>query len=249
MTDKIFGADFDNDANPQGTWTISVNNGTVLKDVALSDLYKNSLDSTQGWISVTDTWSYASASTITIPSDGTLKYQPGMKVRFKQGGGYKYYVVKAVTSTLITVFVNTDYTVANAAITDISYSFLEMPFGFPADFALGTPTWFADGTNFTNQPGSNAFRVSFKGRTVKVAGSATCNAVSGGTGQFLATFPTGSLPNSTLNDTGVGFNFSNGKMGSSTVVVADNRIYCVRYDFTTLATNSEAFGFSITYTW
>lgn len=91
-------------------------------------------NATDGWTAVTETWTYASASTITIPSDGTTKYQPGIKVRFKQGGGWKYYMGRTVAATLLTVFVNTDFTVANAAITDISYSYEENPYGWPEYF-------------------------------------------------------------------------------------------------------------------
>lgn len=40
MANKIFGSEFDNDTSPQSTWTISANNGTVLKDVALGDILK-----------------------------------------------------------------------------------------------------------------------------------------------------------------------------------------------------------------
>lgn len=40
MANKIFGTDFTNDTNPQSTWTISVNNGTALKDVTLADILK-----------------------------------------------------------------------------------------------------------------------------------------------------------------------------------------------------------------
>lgn len=90
--------------------------------------------SKDGWSPVSDSWSYASASTITVPSDATLTYQKGVKIRFKQGAGYKYYVANTVASTLITALVNTDYTVANAAITDISYSYAENPLGFPSSF-------------------------------------------------------------------------------------------------------------------
>jgi hypothetical protein len=88
-----------------------------------------------GWTETSDAWSYASASTITIPSDGTTTYQKSMKIRLKQGGGYKYYVVASLTATVITVIVNTDYTVANSAITNIAYSFAEMPYGWPDFFA------------------------------------------------------------------------------------------------------------------
>lgn len=40
MVDKIFGLDFANDPNPSGSWTISINNGTVLKDVSLAQILK-----------------------------------------------------------------------------------------------------------------------------------------------------------------------------------------------------------------
>lgn len=97
-----------------------------------------------GWTEVSDTWTYASASTITVPSDATATYQKWMRVRFKQGGSYKYFVVKSLTSTVLTVVTNTDYTVANAAITDIAYSFLDKPYGFPDEFNFA-PSW----TNLT----------------------------------------------------------------------------------------------------
>jgi hypothetical protein len=85
-----------------------------------------------GWVETTDSWTYASASTITIPSDGTTRYQKGMKIRFKQGGGYKYYYVSVIAATLLTVFTSSDYTVANSAITNIAYSYAQHPYGFPA---------------------------------------------------------------------------------------------------------------------
>lgn len=87
-----------------------------------------------GWIEVTNTWTYASSSTVTVPSDATLKYQKGDKVRFKQGGGYKYFVVTNVASTVLTLFGGSDYSVANSAITDIAFSRRENPFGFPELF-------------------------------------------------------------------------------------------------------------------
>ena len=46
----------------------------------------------EGWIPATGTWTYASASTITIPTDGTTDYSKYMKVRLKQGSGYKFYI-------------------------------------------------------------------------------------------------------------------------------------------------------------
>ncbi len=97
-----------------------------------------------GWKEVSDTWTYASPSTINIPSDGTTKYKKWMKIRIKQGGAYKYYFASNIASTLITVAVNTSYTVANAPITNIAYSFIDNPYGFPNNFNF-TPT----GNKFT----------------------------------------------------------------------------------------------------
>ena len=91
-----------------------------------------------GWIAVTGSWSYASASTITIPSDGTTVYQKGMPIRWKQGGTYKYGNIAAIASTLMTIFVNTDFVVDNAAITDMYYSVSPTPFGFPTWFSRTT---------------------------------------------------------------------------------------------------------------
>ena len=92
-----------------------------------------------GWVEVNETWTYASATTITVPTDATLTYQKGMKIRFKQGGAYKYFYGKTIAATLLTVTGGSDYSVANSAITDVAYSFIERPFGFPEWFNY-TPT-------------------------------------------------------------------------------------------------------------
>lgn len=113
------------------TWRV-VEARATLKNY-FDTVYANKLLN-DGWIGVTETWTYASATTITIPTDGTTKYAKGMRIRFKQGGGYKYFVAYSVAATLITTFPSTDYSVANAAITDVAYSFIDKPFGFPVTF-------------------------------------------------------------------------------------------------------------------
>lgn len=102
--------------------------------------------SSDGWTEVTDSWSYASASTINVPTDATTDYVKGVKIRLKQGGAYKYYVGKTIAATLITVIVNADFTVANTAITDIAISYNDSPGGWPEWFAF-TPT--ISGTGFS----------------------------------------------------------------------------------------------------
>jgi hypothetical protein len=92
-----------------------------------------------GWIPVYDSWTYASATTINVPTDATLLYQKGWGIRFKQGGAFKYMYMITVAATLLTVTGGSDYTVANAAITDIAVC--PNPgsaFGFPVYFTFAS---------------------------------------------------------------------------------------------------------------
>ena len=76
-----------------------------------------------GWTEIPDgSWTYASSTTITVPSGAASIYAVGDQVRLKQGGAYKYFSIITVADTLLTVTGGTDYTVANAAITDAAFS-------------------------------------------------------------------------------------------------------------------------------
>lgn len=114
-----------------GKWTIYLkSNGLFIKE----DTGNVTGPFISEWQEISETWTYASASTITVPTDATTRYSKGMKIRFKQGGSYKYGVVRVVAATLLTIVVNTDYTVANSAITDIAISYADRPVGFPTSF-------------------------------------------------------------------------------------------------------------------
>lgn len=89
-----------------------------------------------GWISVSDSWSYASASTITVPSGAALLYQVGDKIKITQTTD-KFFYISAVADTTLTVNGAGLYTVADAAITAKSYSRVAQPFGFPIDMTSG----------------------------------------------------------------------------------------------------------------
>lgn len=91
-----------------------------------------------GWTPVADSWAYASASTITVPAGAASFYHKGDRVKFTQTT-VKYFVITAVADTLLTIAVNTDYTVANAAISAIFYSHQQNPIGYPTWFNY-TPT-------------------------------------------------------------------------------------------------------------
>lgn len=94
--------------------------------------------STDGWTDHSAyTWTYASASTFTIAGvDLTTTFTKGTRLKFTQTT-VKYAVVVSSTfstNTTVTIAVNTDYTIANAAITSPYYSYAASPAGYPTYF-------------------------------------------------------------------------------------------------------------------
>lgn len=110
---------------------------------------------TDGWVEPNETWTYASADsptfTFTISGDKTLKYTPGTRIRLKQSGAYKYFIITVVAysapNTTVTVYGGTDYTLANAAITDNWFSQMKSPVGFP----LNPVKWTIEGEDTTSR--------------------------------------------------------------------------------------------------
>jgi len=130
-----------------------------------------------GWIDANETPTYASASTMNVLTGATSKFQKGDRIRFKQGGGWKYAVLTTTADTLLTILVNTDYTIANAAITDFYYSHEVNPIGYPHWFNCAAPT-FIVGTidnGSGGQPTTTYYRQSIIGNTlfVRCSGSGT----------------------------------------------------------------------------
>ena len=86
-----------------------------------------------GWTPANATWTYASASTITVSSGAAAKYAKGDKIKLTQTT-VKYFYVVGVADTVLTVTGGSDYTVADAAITLNYYSHVSSPIGFPKVF-------------------------------------------------------------------------------------------------------------------
>lgn len=130
-----------------------------------------------GWVDGSgDTWTYASATTFTISGvDRTNAFTVGTRLRLKQGGGYKYFVVVGSTfstNTTVTVTGGSDYTLANASITDNWYSYAANPQGYPGWFNYTTSP-----TGFSGTPTTVFARFSVVGRmcTVEYSVSGTSN--------------------------------------------------------------------------
>lgn len=63
--------------------------------------------------------------------DLTSYLSVGMKVKFTQSSTIKYAFITAITSTQLTLFLGTDYSLNNSAISNSYYSMLKTPYGFP----------------------------------------------------------------------------------------------------------------------
>lgn len=198
------------------TGTVTMTNKTLTSPVLQGDV--------SGWTVSTDTWTYASASTFTIAGvDRTAVYTKGTRLKFTQTT-VKYAVVVSSsfsTNTTVTIAVNTDYTIANAAITLPYYSYQASPQGYPGWFAY-TPT----PNNLTVGSGTLTGRFSLTGTTA----SFYINFVFSSTGSAVGTAPTVTLPISALN---VGVYYSSIEDYGTTRFGA----YITRVDATTIQIN------------
>lgn len=135
---------------------VTVANGaSSIANASIADRRLICNDDIDGWKNANETWTYASATTITVPAGAAFKYSIGDKIRFIQSGSTKYMYVTGVASTLLTVSGGTDYTVANAAIGSPCYSKHVDPVGFP--------TWFNYTPAFVNlSVGNGTLTAAFK---------------------------------------------------------------------------------------
>jgi hypothetical protein len=96
-----------------------------------------------GWKPAGVTWTYASATTFTVTGDVTSTYIPGMKLQCTQTTAKYFYVASSSYSspnTTVTITGGSDYTLANATITNPQYSRIAYPSSFPHWFNF-VPTW------------------------------------------------------------------------------------------------------------
>jgi len=143
--------------------TMSSDSATKLATQQSIKAYVDTKAPADGWLASADTWTYASASTFTIAGvDRTGVYAKGTRLKFTQTSA-KYAVVVSSsfsTDTTVTIAVNTDYVIANAAITSPYYSYMDNPVGYPTHFAY-TPAF----TGFTGTVPTGTFRYAIIGKT------------------------------------------------------------------------------------
>ena len=139
-------------------------NKTLTSPIITAPTLKGTLD---GWILANETWTYASATTITVPSGAASKYSVGDKIKLTQTT-VKYFYITGVADELLTITGGTSYTLVDAAITLNYYSKVTSPVGFPQWFAYtstlsgwsGTPT---QGCSFTINGNTAIVHISIAG--------------------------------------------------------------------------------------
>lgn len=90
-----------------------------------------------GWSPVSAALTYSSADAptfvATTASDLTSVISIGARLKLTQSAAVKYFIVTAISSTTITLYGGQNYTLANSAISAVSYSHVKGPQGFPLD--------------------------------------------------------------------------------------------------------------------
>jgi len=150
----------------------------------------DSLDGTRdtGWIPILDTWTYASTNTINAPT-ALVPFKKGWGVRFKQGGGFKYMYITALSANLLTVYAGSDFVVSNAAITDVSITKEPLnAFGFPEDFNW-LPVHGRATTPYTNLPLTMHAKFIISGAKIYITEQHIQDSVPGGSGNALFSLP------------------------------------------------------------
>jgi hypothetical protein len=183
------------------------------------------------WFDPNETWSYLSASTITVPSGAASRYSVGDKIKLTQTT-VKYFYITAVADTVLTVTGGSDYTVANAAITANYYSKSTSPVGFPQYFNW-TPSW----TNLTVGNGVTVARFAIIGRMVRYHIDFTLKSGSSVGAGVSVTFPvTGGASNQLIY--GEAIYVSSGTGYTKGCIFEDNalRIYTSDGTYVTIAT-------------
>ena len=125
-TNKVDHAIYADSAGTATTQTAG-DNSTKIATTAYVDKFAN------GWTPASEIWTYASANTITVPTGAANRYQKGDRIKWTQTT-VKYSVIIAVADTLLTIAINTDFVVANAAISLNYYSHELNPIGYPCWF-------------------------------------------------------------------------------------------------------------------
>jgi hypothetical protein len=161
--------------------TVPVSRKMTLQSVAnmLTSIFSGTYGLSDGWATpIGETWTYASAVTFTVPNDMTARYSKGTKLKLTQTTEKYFYVIASTygaPNTTVTVTGGSDYTLANAAITNNYYSYAVNPEDFPGWFTYA-PTL----VGFSADPANPVYRFRLDGKlctvTIRQGTAGTSNA-------------------------------------------------------------------------
>ena len=128
-----------------------------------------------GWITAESTWAYVSASSFKIVTGNfTSVFTKGTRLKWTQTT-VKYGVVASSSynagtdTTTVTIVVNTDYTIANAAISANYFSKFASPRDWPGWFNYTSTLAWTAGTAPTGTPSTNLAMFNIVGTTCQVS--------------------------------------------------------------------------------
>ena len=150
------------------------------KKISLENLIGGGGD---GWLPVSSTWTYASATTINVPSGAAAIYAPFDKVKFTQHSVVKTGYVYPVSDTQLLFYAGSDFAIEDTATYPISaayYSHQASPIGF-THWYNWTPT-------LTRLSGYDLARFSIIGKTATIHFK-TVNRTVTGAGTVVVAFP------------------------------------------------------------
>jgi hypothetical protein len=136
-----------------------------------------------GWVNPNETWAYASATTITIPSGGLTKYAIGDRITWTASASQKYAYVVGVADTTLTVLGNA---VTNVTLSSNYYSHDLTPVGFPQVFTW-TPVITASAGSITSYTSSGYCFLNRK--TIFVNFTFTITNAGTASGLYISTLP------------------------------------------------------------
>jgi len=145
-------------------------------------LEPSQLPNTDGWTPVTDTWAYASATTITVPSGAASIYSIGDKFKLTANSVVLYGYIITVADTLLTVVGDA---LTNYTFTNCNYSKVENPLGFGHWFS-----WIPSITSGSaDLSGYDYAKFSISGRKVNIIFKAYNKSITGSAGSVKLSLP------------------------------------------------------------
>lgn len=141
---------------------------TGVKTMTTPVLISPVISAQDGWNTVTDTWTYASATTITVPTGAASLYKKGDKFKLTANSVVLQGYIVTVADTLLTTVGDA---LTNHAFTGTAVSHAASPIGFPDSFTFAGAV-----TNFAATP-TTSYRFSLDGTicniNVTVTGTAS----------------------------------------------------------------------------